>query len=377
MRILFVTHYSELYGANKSLLDLIDGLKSYPTFTCEVIVSSRGPMIDELLKRKVRVYKTLYTNDVYVEGRKFEFLRVIVKSFLNLLSFAYLSFFLDREQIDIVHTNSSISYLGARLARKWKKKHVWHIREFAYESYNYKYIGGERKCEILMRDSYTIAISNSILTHRLKFMPSMCKIVVNDGVVSEVDIKESHLEAAQDQSIRFGVVGYISETKNQKEALVAFCEFSKKNQKSTLSFAGGGDKDYIYSLKSFIEKQSLGEQVYFKGYISNIMAFYQEIDVLLMCTRNEALGRVTIEALSMGVPVIGYDNAGTAEIIIDGFNGLLYQRDYKSLFEKMEIISNSKTFAEMSKNAQKGVRENYTIEKCASKMMSIYNLMIK
>lgn len=377
MKILFVTHYSELYGANKSLLDLIDGLKVYPAFKCEVIVSSKGPMIDELLKRKIKVYKTLYTNDVYVEGRRFEFLRVIVKSFLNLLSFVYLSCLLDQEKIDIIHTNSSITYLGAYLAKKWRKTHIWHIREFAYESYNYKYIGGERKCEILMKNSYTIAISNSILTRRLEFMPPMCKMVLNDGVVSEVNIKEPYLEFSLDMSLRFGVVGYISETKNQKEALAAFSEFSKNNKKSTLSFAGGGDRNYIYSLESIIEKESLKDQVYFKGYISNITEFYKEIDVLLMCTRNEALGRVTIEALSMGIPVIGYDNAGTSEIIIDGFNGLLYQGGFTSLLEKMNVISDSKTLTEMSRNAQKRVKENYTIEKCASKMMSIYNLMLK
>jgi glycosyltransferase involved in cell wall biosynthesis len=38
-------------------------------------------------------------------------------------------------------------------------------------------------------------------------------------------------------------------------------------------------------------------------------------DALLMCSRNEAFGMVTVEALQAGLPVIGYKLGGTAEIL--------------------------------------------------------------
>jgi len=34
-----------------------------------------------------------------------------------------------------------------------------------------------------------------------------------------------------------------------------------------------------------------------------------------MCSRHEAMGRVTVEAMSACLPVIGFDNGGTAELI--------------------------------------------------------------
>jgi glycosyltransferase involved in cell wall biosynthesis len=55
-----------------------------------------------------------------------------------------------------------------------------------------------------------------------------------------------------------------------------------------------------------------------------------------MCSKNEALGRVTIEAMSRGTPVIGFDNAGTSEIIKHAYNGFLYKEGASELSENNE-----------------------------------------
>jgi hypothetical protein len=50
-----------------------------------------------------------------------------------------------------------------------------------------------------------------------------------------------------------------------------------------------------------------------------------QADALLMCSRCEALGRVTIEAMLLGKAVIGANTGGTPELITNGVTGLLYQ----------------------------------------------------
>ena len=49
-----------------------------------------------------------------------------------------------------------------------------------------------------------------------------------------------------------------------------------------------------------------------------------DADVALMCSSSEAFGRTTVEAMKLGRPVIGADAGGTAELVRDGWNGLLY-----------------------------------------------------
>ena len=47
-------------------------------------------------------------------------------------------------------------------------------------------------------------------------------------------------------------------------------------------------------------------------------------DVVLMCSRREAFGRVTVEGMKLGKPVIGTRSGGTPEIVQEGETGFLY-----------------------------------------------------
>lgn len=59
--------------------------------------------------------------------------------------------------------------------------------------------------------------------------------------------------------------------------------------------------------------------------------------------QKEAFGRVTVEAMGSGVPVIGANSGGTVELIKNKETGLLYcQGDYRDLSEKIcQFIENA------------------------------------
>ena len=62
-------------------------------------------------------------------------------------------------------------------------------------------------------------------------------------------------------------------------------------------------------------------------------------DVVLMCSRFESFGRVTVEAMLAGKPVIGAASGGTAELIQDGETGLLYEPgNHDELAMKIEYL---------------------------------------
>jgi len=54
---------------------------------------------------------------------------------------------------------------------------------------------------------------------------------------------------------------------------------------------------------------------------------YQQMDVVLIPTRYEAFGYVALEAMACGLPVVGFDSTGTAEICIHGETALLTPTD--------------------------------------------------
>jgi len=55
-----------------------------------------------------------------------------------------------------------------------------------------------------------------------------------------------------------------------------------------------------------------------------VIDHYSWADLVVVCSRDEAFGRVTVEAMKAGKPVIGARSGGTAELIREGENGLLY-----------------------------------------------------
>jgi glycosyltransferase involved in cell wall biosynthesis len=83
-----------------------------------------------------------------------------------------------------------------------------------------------------------------------------------------------------------------------------------------------------------------------------------------MCSPNEALGRVTIEGMMYGVPVVAFDSAGTSEIVQHEQTGLLYRSDERSLAIQLERLLNDQSlYAGIAERAREHVFQNFTISK--------------
>ena len=63
---------------------------------------------------------------------------------------------------------------------------------------------------------------------------------------------------------------------------------------------------------------------------------YRDCDLLIMPSREEAFGRVVVEAQASGLPVIAFDCMGPRDILINGITGtLIRKRDAKMFAQKI------------------------------------------
>jgi len=94
---------------------------------------------------------------------------------------------------------------------------------------------------------------------------------------------------------------------------------------------------------------------------------------------NENCSMVVLEAMALGKPVIGSRIGGIPEQVLDGETGLLFEMgNAKQLSEKMSILFQDKELrARMGKAAIRRVEKEYSLENHCSRLMDIYNELLR
>lgn len=96
--------------------------------------------------------------------------------------------------------------------------------------------------------------------------------------------------------------------------------FSKmlKGRGLQLYIAGTGPTHIVKMIQAVIQKENLQEKVVLLGYRSDSKELMRKAIALLMCSKHEAFGRVTAEAMLNDCLVIGRNSGGTPELIEHG-----------------------------------------------------------
>ncbi len=340
MRISFLTHYTELYGANMSLLNLIEGLGRFGVRS-HVICPEPGDLLGALAQRDIPAavlpYEWWVSPCRTVKGAAERLSR-------NLRNLEPIVAQLKSWKTDIVYTNSSVLSIGAMAAAQLRRPHVWHIREFGDKDYDlWPDVGRREFRRILMTADATVFVSHALKRAYLgRANPATAHVIYN-GVASEAEFDErrraAHALRGCRQPFTFALVGRFRESKGQAVALRAFGAVAKRFPKVRLLLVGGagatGDQGYFEQCRVLADELDVADRVEFWGFIPDPRRAYLAADAALMCSRNEAMGRVTVEAMSACRPVIGYDNGGTSELIDPGRTGMLYRGDADALAECM------------------------------------------
>jgi len=387
MRVAFISHYTELYGANRSLLNLIDGLAEYG-ITSYVIVPAEGELTTALKDRNIEFtilpFKWWVGKD-QPKNKSFSFNPLknqirphyykLKRLMTNLKLIPSLANQLRQWEIDIVYTNSAVIPVGALAASYMNLSHVWHIREFCDLDYNFQFDWGNLISKYLIsKANAKICISNAICSHFFSENDLTNTYIIYNGVAFQKQFDDLYNLVQNQNDYReiytFALVGLINVNKGQEIAVRAIGYlFNKLKIKAKLILAGSGK---IEHLKELAKEMGVLEYIEFWGHIDNPYNAYLASDAVLMCTQNEGMGRVTVEAMSACRPVIGYDNAGTSEIIEHEQTGLLYQGGYQELAKAMKrFIDNPEWSHQMGLKGWYTARDKYTIENYASNVYQV------
>lgn len=167
--------------------------------------------------------------------------------------------------------------------------------------------------------------------------------------------------------------------KGHKDALLAVFLLIKKGWNIKLSIVGTGEKSYLVYLKSFASELSISNNIIFHGFTQDIDAFYKKAAVTVVCSQNEAFGRVAVESISWGTPVVATNSGGLPEIIQNNITGFLYEPgDYHLLAEKIEdLLINKEQYIKFSQEGQLSVLRKFTLENYIGAIQDIISKQVK
>jgi len=130
--------------------------------------------------------------------------------------------------------------------------------------------------------------------------------------------------ATEGGPIRLLFMGRTDPFKGIYDCVDVLSSLTKRGVPAKLCIVGSGLEDG--RIRRLFARRGLSEQVEWTGWLPHADCFAKaaECDILLMPSRRDAFGMVTVEAMAMGCVPIAYDNAsGSAEIIENGKNGIL------------------------------------------------------
>lgn len=361
--IVFLTHYNDMNGANQSLYTLLERLRA--SYNIKVFIHNPG-QIDEGLFAKLKNLSHVSVENVkllsylYFKNKYIGFFKLPLNFLTSFNGMRKIIRYCKDKKVELIYSNSSVESYGFLLSKYLGIRHIWHIREFGFLDYSLRHIGGTSfKRALLKRSDLVIAISRAIEVY---VNTKNCKLIYN-GVVDDSEISLSGRSISVNTPIRIGVVGLIGKAKNQLIAIDVVKRLRNEGHLVYLDIWGGvGDPNYKKELDEFIARNDLNSIVNFKGFENNKAFIYSAMDILIMSSPYEAFGRVTIEAMSRGIVVIGNNSAGTKELIQDNVSGLLYS-GIEQLYNKIiSLIENREFYSKLSRGSI-DQSKNFTIQK--------------
>ena len=378
MKVLFIAHSGEISGgANRSLMTLMTGLRErYGVLPCVLVPGERTPLEERCKAIGIPVYTGRYHTccTVFHHTPK-DILRaakLMAAPFLDRLEAKRLCRALP-DDFDLYYTNERMTVVGAYLANLRGKPHIWHVRSFSRENGTWFPPGWYRQMNRL--SSRVVLVSRALYDIFSRHIPPEKLRMVYNGVEPERYLLPDRTPHA---GFRLLLTGRLTPAKGQEDAIrVLDLLVRQYGADAYLSFAGETPSydgpAYARRLRALAAQLGLNGRVSFLGEVEDLGAVRRETDVELVCSRLEPFGRSTVEAMMAGLPVVGSNAGGTAEIILHETTGLLYPPgDVSSLAEGLNRLrEHPEEAAEMGLAGKKRAMECFTAEQMISRVMEV------
>lgn len=357
-------------GAARCLVELACNLqgKGYEVL---VTIPKRGNIEIELKKHNIR-YRYIHEYHSWYTSEKHKNNNFLLKKLLNYKAFLQMRKLIKNERIDIVHENALTAYVAAMAAESLGIPVVWHIREFMEEDLNISFYNRAYSISKINKSAHIIAISKAIADKWSQIFTAPISVVYDGIPVENYYIKRKITDS---KTINIIIYGRIVEPKGQFFFFKGMKYLLVQNENIRCFWAGQiEDQNYYDQINKFINENGISDKVQYLGQVDNMKTVLKDMDVVVVCSKQEGFGRVTVEAMLSGCVVVGSNGGATCELIDDGVNGFLYEEGNIESFVKamQNLVANINSSKSVGICAQKQAMKRYSIENSIKEIIGIY-----
>ncbi len=334
-RVLFLHPSNELYGSDVVLLNLLRGLDRRRVEPLVVLANDldyEGLLSKELEASGIACRQL----PIAVMRRKYFSPRGIPAFYQRLRqSTRDIAALIEREHIDIVHTNTLAVWTGATAARRTGRPHLWHIHELLERP---PQLNSFMRRFVPSHTQRVISVSQAGLDHLL--LPEVARekgVVLYNGLKGEDWAQATGRErirrelGCRPDDVVLGMVARISSFKAPDTFVEAAALLLRQHANVVCFIAGGpvpGQTAMLDRLRQLIAASPAPDRIRLLGFRRDTPDLLAGLDILVQPSRDpEACSMTILQAMFAGKPVAATDVGGNKELVVDGATGILVPKE--------------------------------------------------
>lgn len=374
--VLYFDQAVEIGGAELYLIDVLTHIDSLPATVC---VIEEGPFSALLQAREIPV-TVLGSNRLQAVRRENglgDILRSVPGTLAALGDFARIA-----RRHDVVYANTMKAFIIAALARPlYRRPLIWNLHDLlTAEHFSAPLRLASTRLASLMA---SLVIANSRATaESYRQAGGRGRVeVVHNGIVA------AHFDAIDPQGLREAlaaetgldvtrpIVGVFSRLAAWKGQHVLIEAIARTPDMQAVIVGGAlfGEAAYETALHEQIQALGLGSRVRLLGFRTDIPRLMKSVDIIAHTSiAPEPFGRVVVEGMLAGRPVIATRAGGVPEILSDGRTGLLVPPgDVAELAAALQRLCNPVLARTLSAEASRVAREDFSVSGCADRIAAL------
>ncbi|MBU4463314.1 MAG: glycosyltransferase family 4 protein, partial [Proteobacteria bacterium] len=172
-----------------------------------------------------------------------------------------------------------------------------------------------------------------------------------------------------------GTAGRLTPVKGQRYLIEAARKIVDVKPDTTFVFLGDGE--LLNELKNMAFRLGIRENVKFLGWRPDVAEVMSTFDIFVLPSLNEGMGRVLVEAMAMGKPIVASDVGGIADLVVDGKNGFLVPAaDVEIMVVRInDLLESAEKRKKMGENG-KSRAANYSSNLMVKNIDQLYRAML-